>query len=504
MITITLKDSMIKPDPPRSGDLDFRIIPFVMTAVAKLREELSKGKIQCFSLKRGIQNAVDETILDCFPSGWTSYNNATLPTKLLFTTSHYVGQATVDVKNSRGEPQRVRFVIQPRMGQVYRDYLIGMASNVYLPERLSAAGDAGSAASNQWLLLLMWRCAFEYAIKNASVPKAYVLRNANMRSFRGRLDVSKHIQHNLVDQSRMYCSFRPMTMDTTINQTIRYVYRLVMNADIGDVRRTFGGLAEHDTRLASFGVSNRAVTLEEIDRIVYTRMTEPYRRLMALSKIVIRGLGACDCAFSREAPAFFVDLAEIWENYLMRVFRTRMPEYRFESPNESQNKLRLLDGGRSIRPDFFVRSGSDGRLLAILDAKYKRYSHVGRTANDPHAVSRDDLYQMATYLYRFADPSYNALGLFISPYSKDGNDLQSVLGRNHDIGVCNLTMPLFEGGEDNELGKGRKREYMDQMRRAEIDFAERLRQLLKGIESSTEDSEAEFSNGDQFLKAEAR
>ena len=141
---------MIKPDTPQSGDLDYRIIPLVMTAVAKLQEELSKGKIQCFSLKRGIQNAVDETILDCVPSGWTSYNNATLPTKLLFTTSHYVGQATVDVTNDNGKPQRVRFVIQPRMGQVYRDYLIGMASNVYLPERLPAAGDAGCAASNQW------------------------------------------------------------------------------------------------------------------------------------------------------------------------------------------------------------------------------------------------------------------------------------------------------------------------------------------------------------------
>ena len=164
----------------------------------------------------------------------------------------------------------------------------------------------------------------------------------------------------------------------------------------------------------------------------------------------------------------------------------------------------MLDGGRSVRPDFFVRSGGDGRLLAILDAKYKRYSHVGRTANDPHAVSRDDLYQMATYLYRFADPSYNALGLFISPYSKDGNDLQRVVGRNHDIGVCNLTMPLFEGGEDNELGKGRKREYMDQMRRAEIDFAERLRQLLKGIDSCAKDSDGELSNDDQFHKAEAR
>ena len=488
----------------KSVNLDPRDIPLVMSAVAKVHKEISERRIRSFSIRHGVQNEINESILECIPSGVRSCYKAKIPTKLEFTTSHYVGQATVDVANDNGKQERVCFVIQPRMGQVYRDYLIGMASNVYLPDRLSAAGDAGSAASNQWLLLLMWRCAFEYAMKKASVPKAYVSRNANMRSFRGRLDVSRHIRHNLVDQSRMYCAFRPMTMDTTINQTIRYVYRLVMNANIGDVRRTFGGLAEHDTRLASFGVANRAVTLEEIDRIVYTRMTEPYRRLMALSKIVIRGLGACDCAFSREAPSFFVDLAEIWENYLMRVFRNRMPEYRFESLNESQNKLWLLDGGRSVRPDFFVRSGSDGRLLAILDAKYKRYSHVGRTANDPHAVSRDDLYQMATYLYRFADPGYNAMGLFISPYSKDENDRQNVLGRKHDIGVCNLTMPLFEEGEDKDLSQNGKREYMEQMRHAEIDFAERLRQLLKGIESSTEDSAAEFSNGDQFLKAEAR
>jgi hypothetical protein len=46
-------------------------------------------------------------------------------------------------------------------------------------------------------------------------------------------------------------------------------------------------------------------------------------------------------------------------------------------------------------------------------------------------------------------------------------------------------MPLFEVGEDRDLNQSDKREYMEQMRRAEIDFAGRLRRMLREIEGRT-------------------
>lgn len=483
MITVSLTDSMIIPSAPNKNESegwDCRNFPHIMTAVSILRGQIASGTVSCQSIRSSRCGEITPDLINCESYGCKVYSKALLPTDLKFTTSHYIGQAIVDVD---GCPEhRVQFLIRPRMGNQLRDYLLGMVSNVYIPERFSSTGCGGGENDNQWLLLLVWRCAFEQAIKKAAVPKTYVFRSENLKRFRGRLNVARHIQHNLTDQSNMFCDFRPLTMDTTINRTIRYVYRLVANSDLKGALRTFSDLAEHDERLASFGVGSGPVSPEKIDRIVYTRMTEPYRQVMELSKIVIRGFGARDLGHGSPAPAFFVDMAELWECYLMRVFRERLPEYAFVSPNDGRERYWMFDRKRSVRPDFFAKDET-GRIIAVIDAKYKRYACIGRTAVDRHAVSRDDLYQISTYLYRFADPAKPTVGLFVSPYEKAGNDVENVIDGNHRIGVCNLSLPLIvdDDSDDDRREKlsASRRDIVNRLREEEEDFADRFRRIIR-------------------------
>jgi hypothetical protein len=233
-------------------------------------------------------------------------------------------------------------------------------------------------------------------------------------------------------------------------------------------------IAEHDARLASFGVKNTTVTTREIDSIQYTRMTEPYRPVMQLSKVILKGYGAGEYEGGGKGPSFFVDMSEIWENYLLSVLKRNLPQYTFVSPNDENSGDWLLDNSRKLRPDFLVYD-KKGKLLAVMDAKFKRYDRIGKFSNEPNVVSREDLYQMGTYLYRYADPQRQFGGIFISPFDISKEDCLNAVGNNkHFMAVCNLPLGRIENDE-----KASPQEVRRILAELETDFSARLNSLLK-------------------------
>ncbi|MFP4487428.1 MAG: 5-methylcytosine restriction system specificity protein McrC [Campylobacterales bacterium] len=101
------------------------------------------------------------------------------------------------------------------------------------------------------------------------------------------------------------------------------------------------------------------------------------------------------------------------------------------------------DGSREIRPDIIIEK--DAKTVAVLDAKYKWYKQIGKNGNSDYSVSRDDLYQMTTYLYHYGKENLNIVGLFISPIEQS-IEAPKVLKNNlkHKIKVVNLDIEQFK------------------------------------------------------------
>jgi 5-methylcytosine-specific restriction enzyme subunit McrC len=229
-------------------------------------------------------------------------------------------------------------------------------------------------------------------------------------------------------------------VNTTINQTIRYVVRLLSR------NRGFASLmsdmAEYDERLASFGVQSLEVTPAQIDAIRYTKMSSGYSELMQTSKAIIRRFGAGTSETLRSDSSFFIDIAEIWENYLQAILTAYLPDYRVFSPNELGGQWLIAGSKRQIRPDILIER--DGRIVGILDAKYKPYTTIGTYECD--GVSREDLYQMTTYLYHYGKSGVPLLGLFVSP-SHGAADLDvdpMTADASHRIGVLNFDISQWD------------------------------------------------------------
>jgi 5-methylcytosine-specific restriction endonuclease McrBC regulatory subunit McrC len=451
------------PEQPWGGqswEPERKALPRLCCAIEKLNEAARSGKVQIITIsgKRRVRPELPEIITYRVTKRSTIRSWDTIA-DAVFNVSHYIGTYSTKIAGEHGNDV-VTIKIEPRWGKRILQYLLQYTTGIYMPPD-AASGIQAAPHSAEWILVLLWRSLFNQALRRFHIPKEYQIKRTNDRFFKGRLDVPRQIHENIADQSKFCCVHAPLTLDTTINRTIRYIYRLLARRlDYGVLLKD---IATYDERLAAFGVKETDVRLAEIDRIRYTRMSEGYRPLMQISRAIIRRFGATASHAVAGETSFFIDVAEVWENYLQAILTRHLPaRYRVISPNEIGGQWLVSGERREIRPDLIIER--DGIPAAIVDAKFKRYRAIGKFEKD--GISREDLYQMATYLYHYGERDFPLLGLFISP-EKGAGDLQPLENRqNHAIGVLNFDLAHWDDGSfDINAIKAYEGEFADTLER---------------------------------------
>ncbi|MBO4587300.1 MAG: hypothetical protein J5711_00145 [Bacteroidales bacterium] len=349
-----------------------------------------------------------------------------------FFSSHYIGRFTHDGYS---------IIVNPRYGDVF-GYLIGYSTNLYLP--MGSSELAYNTENNSyWLIALIWKAMLNKALTVGQIPKEYIFVRKNQKHFRGHLCINKHIHTNLCNATRFYCSYKKLSMDNTINQTIRAVYGILKHKGVSSV---IGEFEAYDKYLESMGVNSVIDNASRIDNIRYTRMSEPYRPVLELSKTILNNYKAesTSSGGTKSDVSYFIDIAELWEMYLLKLLQNNLSqEYRVFSPNSNYGTNLLDCNMREIRPDILIEK--DGRVIMIIDAKYKNYSHFGKSSD--YGIHRDDLYQMSTYLYHFGAQNKSIIGIFTSPVeNKQTDDIHFYsANKKHRIGLVNLEINSASG-----------------------------------------------------------
>lgn len=152
------------------------------------------------------------------------------------------------------------------------------------------------------------------------------------------------------------------------------------------------------------GTRPRVPTKAELDRIRYTPITAGFAPIAELSRQIAnrRGLTA-DVDASGETKGVLLDVAELWEMYVLTVLRkAAAPLTVSHGTREKAASKKLLhsdvtgQGLGTLIPDAILHSR--GHVQGVLDAKYKS---LHPSASAPNGPQREDLYQMAAYLNRF-------------------------------------------------------------------------------------------------------
>lgn len=155
------------------------------------------------------------------------------------------------------------------------------------------------------------------------------------------------------------------------------------------------------------GARPRVPTKAELDRIRYTPITAGFAPIAELSRQIAnrRGLAA-NIDASGETKGVLLDVAELWEMYVLSVLRrSAAPLTVTHGTREKAATKKLLhsditgQGLGTLIPDAILHAG--GKVQGVVDAKYKP---LHPSASAPNGPQREDLYQMAAYLGRFVHP----------------------------------------------------------------------------------------------------
>jgi 5-methylcytosine-specific restriction enzyme subunit McrC len=164
-------------------------------------------------------------------------------------------------------------------------------------------------------------------------------------------------------------------------------------------------------RPSAVGSRPRLPTAFELERVRYTPITLPFKQAALLSHRIASRLGYSATDEAGAAEGILVDVAELWELFVLNCARRALPP-----------GLRIEHGATIGRRDYLLRSKEAdrgmGRLkpdvlvlrrdhpAAVIDAKYKR---LGYSPERPNGIDQADLYQLAAYASRFEPEQVAAL-----------------------------------------------------------------------------------------------
>jgi len=324
-------------------------------------------------------------------------------------TGRYIGELAFEGR---------RMEIRPRLGPtVIGRWLEGALNLVAIPE---TAQHQGAQSFIALLMAAVWCRQVDAAARHG--PPAFRRDRVHEGLFvRGGLDVRHTTRLIGRGSPRVASLMRQRELDNDVSRVLVAAERVLTQA-IGHNRWRTERVKDVLPQLyAAVGARPRLPSLGNLQRIRFTPITRPFKQAAALSWRIARQEGFGAHADPGHAEGLLLDVAELWELYLLQSVRRVAPELRVEHGTTESRRTLLLtsiadDGfglGR-LKPDILVWDRE--RLVAVVDAKYKRLRDVW--PDRPAGVDRGDLYQLTSYLSAL-DPAGAALGALLYPDDPD-------------------------------------------------------------------------------------
>ena len=309
-------------------------------------------------------------------------------------------------------------IIEPRFGLATLRNWLFEATSVVLTESPGRLRQDESFIAQ--LLASVWAHGFVEAARHG-LPALRRDVATKGPTIRGRLDVAASIRL-IASAGREVVSVRSeRSLDHAASDAIIAAYRVLRRwLGVPDDQWMPARAKELIPHLmAVTGPRPCVPTKAELDRIRYTPITAGFASIAELSRQIAnrRGLTA-DVDASGEAKGILLDVAELWEMYVLSVLRkaaTHLSVKHGTRERDASKKLLWSDvngqGLGTLIPDAILFARND--VQGVADAKYKS---LHPSTNAPNGPQREDLYQMAAYLGRFVPPDGRATwGVLVYP-----------------------------------------------------------------------------------------
>lgn len=227
-----------------------------------------------------------------------------------------------------------------------------------------------------------------------SQKREYVNKSNDLRVIKGKINFKKY-----TNPARLHiipCEYYDFSVDNQMNRTLKYSCYLMSRSvtDFSTVRMLRGVIDILDN------VTLTQVTVAEIERITFTRLTRMFEPFIRMCKIFLSHSTLTLQASDTESFSLLIPMEKLFEEFIANLLEDE-PEFYLGrdifvgSQEYIGNMVQDETGGRLfwLKPDIVI---GDSPKTAIIDTKYKVLDEKDRKSG----VSQSDLYQMYAYVVK--------------------------------------------------------------------------------------------------------
>ena len=276
--------------------------------------------------------------------------------------------------------------------------------------------------------------------------RAYMNRQENLSTLRGRIAVPGTIQNRLARRQVLTCEYDELSENNLFNQILKTTAQLLLRH--GQVQPLFKDALRQKLLFFS-GVDTVDPQAIRWGDIRFQRNNQSYRMLLGICQLTLEGLLLTTEKGEQRLAAFLDDqrMCRLYEKFLLEYYAHHHSAL---SPCAARISWALDDGVSALLPimQTDITLHKDGRVL-IIDAKY--YSHTLQSQYDWHTVHSGNLYQIFTYVknreYAFGDVPHSVSGLLL--YARTDEEMQpdntySMHGSRISVSTLDLNQPFEE------------------------------------------------------------
>lgn len=280
----------------------------------------------------------------------------------------------------------------------------------------------GSGDILEQLLAFVFAAQIERAYRKG-LYRRYRTYECNDSKVKGKIDITRHIRLNPLNNGKIAYSYREYTADNDVNKMIFTAYTYLQKRhpnimkNLEKKRRTVGECITQFRNIMQPASRQEAQKLVQHEcRKITHSVYHDWEEVRKTAILILRHMGI----FVREAQAektihgVLINMNWVWEQYLQSILEDEIKEeYTFQPQNERETFFRIPDeeSQRKLKPDLCIyKKGNKTTPALILDAKYKNaWSDAAQNGNFNEKSVREDCFQILAYMYRFR---CNKAGIF--------------------------------------------------------------------------------------------
>lgn len=310
------------------------------------------------------------------------------------------------------ESQSYKITIKPRFGE---NVLLRMLEEIFNIRITKSA----SIHSNKddWQHYIKRIIAFIWIQKLANanlhgLPKTHISKEYKGQSIKGRISVKKSIKPYFTS-GEVVSIYREKQIDETIAQILLQAYQII-RSDFGAGK----GLNFPDAAQDAINQINasfkykKLITESDYKNIKYKEIYLSWKPIIDFSwDIIKRKQLSIKQEKSKNGYGFFLDMAEIWEQYLRSLLKKNLQPLGWHLKNQNLIAYNGYFFKRNLIPDLIFEKENE---VMVWDAKYKRMTA------DYRDVDRADFFQIHTYLLTQVNKRVKVGGLLYPLSMKKG------------------------------------------------------------------------------------